>query len=68
VNYLIDILFIPEFEALTKTDGIIATKTARAWVLGDGPLELFSEVGELAEGREGGKEGGKEGKTAGRRQ
>ncbi|KAM3567595.1 hypothetical protein VYU27_010264, partial [Nannochloropsis oceanica] len=44
VNYLIDILFIPEFEALTKTDGIIATKTARAWVLGDGPLELFSEA------------------------
>ena len=62
MNYLIDILFVPEFRALSKTDGVIATKRASAWVLGEGPLQLFSEVGGLDEGRGGGREGGREGR------
>ena len=43
MNYLIDMFFVPEYTDFFKTDGYIATKSAKDWILGNGPLELFSQ-------------------------
>lgn len=43
VNYLNELFFKPEYSGFSETDGFLATKSAKDWILGNGPLELFAQ-------------------------
>ena len=53
LHYLLGLFFDPTFgDEYTKTDGLVATKTARDWILGNGSLPMLSAVSRYKPHRE----------------